>query len=171
MNTRSTLVAAALLTAAAVPASGQTAGLAAGPANGGAQSAATIPDLSGLWARPYLGFELPLSGPGPVVNKSRQGQILDADGRPLPAATAPLVGTFRQLVGDYTNPILKPWAAAIVKKQGELELSGLQMRSARNQCWPEGVPAVFLISEFRYFNSPRRLLSFMTSIMSSVRCV
>jgi hypothetical protein len=107
------------------------------------QSAATIPDLSGLWTRPYLGFESPLSGPGPAVNKSRQGQILDADGRPLPATTAPLVGTFRQLFGDYTNPILKPSAAAVVKKQGELELSGSQILSARNQCWPEGVPAVF----------------------------
>ena len=40
MNTRSTLVTAALFAAAAVPASGQI----AGPANGGPQGAASIPD-------------------------------------------------------------------------------------------------------------------------------
>jgi hypothetical protein len=107
------------------------------------QGATSIPDFSGIWTRPYIGVELPLSGPGPVVNKSRQRQAVDADGRPLPAATAPLVGTFRQLVGDYTNPILKPHAVELVKRSGEIELSGLQVRNARNQCWPEGVPFVF----------------------------
>jgi hypothetical protein len=29
-----------------------------------------------------------------------------------------------QLVGDYNNPILQPWAAEVVKKYGEFELSG-----------------------------------------------
>ena len=29
------------------------------------------------------------------------------------------------LVGDYTNPILKPAAAEIVKKRGEISQSGL----------------------------------------------
>ena len=68
MNTRSTLLAAALLTVAAVPASGQT----AGSANGGAQGAASIPDFSGPWARiSFPGFEPPLAGPGPVTNRLR----------------------------------------------------------------------------------------------------
>jgi len=43
MNTRSTLLTAALVMAVAVPASGQT----AGPTNGGRQAAASIPDFSG----------------------------------------------------------------------------------------------------------------------------
>jgi hypothetical protein len=30
----------------------------------------------------------------------------------------------RQLVGDHTNPILKPEAAGIVKKHGEMSLAG-----------------------------------------------
>ena len=46
MNTRSTLVTAALLTAA-VPASGQTTGPVAGPANGAVEGAASVPDFSG----------------------------------------------------------------------------------------------------------------------------
>jgi len=48
-----------------------------------------IPDFSGLWTDPYWpGFDLPTSGPGPVVNKSRMRQRFDADGRPLLAANA-----------------------------------------------------------------------------------
>jgi hypothetical protein len=74
------------------------------------ESAAAIPDFSGTWAHPYLtGFEPPASGPGPVRNRSRR-----RDG----------VANFQQLVGDYTNPILQPWVAEVVKKHGEISLAG-----------------------------------------------
>src|SRR5712672_481886 len=76
------------------------------------QGTASIPDFSGVWGNPYLyGIEPPLSGLGPVVNKARRRQTIDVDGRPLPAANAPLVSEARQLVGDYANPVLKPEAA------------------------------------------------------------
>jgi hypothetical protein len=108
------------------------------------QDAAPIPDFSGVWGNPYLyGIEPPSSGPGPVVNKMRQRQLRDVDGRPLPPANAPLVSEARQLVGDHTNPILNPEAAEIVKKHGEIALSGLGYPSPRNQCWPQGVPFIF----------------------------
>src|ERR1700684_2710546 len=84
------------------------------------QGTASIPDFSGIWGRPYLGFEPPLSGPGPVVNKSRRRQASDVDNRPLPAAIAPLVNDIRRAVGDYLNPILKPHAAQVVKERGEI---------------------------------------------------
>jgi hypothetical protein len=116
----------------------QAASSAEGPAN-----TASIPDLSGIWTKPYLGWELPLSGPGPVTNKVRRRQPFDIDGRPWPTATAPLVNTASQLIGDDSNPILKPAAAAEVKRRGENERRGMPNASARNQCWPEGVPAVF----------------------------
>jgi hypothetical protein len=116
----------------------QTASSAEGPA-----SAASIPDLSGIWTKPYLGWELPLSGPSPVTNTVRQRQTFDIDGRRLPADTAPLVNNPAQLVGDYRNPILKPAAAQEVKRRGENELHGMPNASARNQCWPEGLPTVF----------------------------
>jgi hypothetical protein len=64
------------------------------------------------WSHPYVGFELPLSGPGPVRNRSRL--------RTGPQAG---VGDGRQLVGDYTNPILKPQAAQIVKQHGEISVT------------------------------------------------
>jgi hypothetical protein len=43
-------------------------------------------------------------------------------------------------VGDYTNPILTPQAAEVVKKKGEIELSGAAFPSPHNQCWPEPTP-------------------------------
>ena len=75
------------------------------------QGTASIPDFSGIWAHASdaHGFEPPLSGPRPVTNRSRL-----ANGRSNPD----------QLVGDYNNPILQPWAAELVKKYGEIELSG-----------------------------------------------
>ena len=123
------------LAAAAVPASGQTAGPAAGPANGGVQGTSSIPDFSGIWAHPsgFSGFEPLPSGPRPVTNRSRR------NGR----------GDGYQYVGDYTNPILKPEAAEVVKKYGEIELSGLAYPTPSNHCWPSGVPYIFASFEFR----------------------
>ena len=85
MNTRSTLVTAALLAAAAMPSWGQTAGPAAVPANGGVQGV-SIPDFSGMWARvSFPGFGRPLAGAGPVINKNRcpNGAPCFAGARPL----------------------------------------------------------------------------------------
>src|SRR5262249_34271536 len=75
-----------------------------------AASPPAAPAFAGIWVHPPLpGFEPPLSGPGPVRNRSR-----------MPNG----VGNFNQLVGDYTNPILKPEAAQVVKRFGELSLAG-----------------------------------------------
>jgi hypothetical protein len=67
-----------------------------------------------------------------VVNKSR-------------LRTGPQAGVSNanQLVGDYTNPILKPEAAEVVKKHGEISLAGVGYPTPRNQCWPGGVPFIF----------------------------
>jgi hypothetical protein len=43
-------------------------------------------------------------------------------------------------VGDYTNPILKPEAAEVVKGSAEKELSGTAIPNPHNQCWPEPTP-------------------------------
>jgi hypothetical protein len=146
MNPRSTLVTAALLTAAAVPAWGQTAGPAAGPATEGAQGAASIPDFYGPWARvSFPGFEPPLAGPGPVTNRNR-----------APNGASSLYG----YVGDYTNPILKPQAAEIVKKRGEIEAGGAHAPSPRTQCWPGGVPFAFINVGMQMFQQPDKITIF-----------
>jgi hypothetical protein len=117
---RELLLLVTLSVTAATPAVGQTA-------------APSIPDFSGPWNHASLnGLELPLSGPGPVRNRSRR-------------LTGPQagVGNGAQLVGDFTNPILQPWAAEVVKKFGEISLAGKGYPTPRNQCWPEQVPFVF----------------------------
>ena len=100
------------------------------------QPTAAIPDFSGLWAHPSLNALEPLlSGPSPVRDRSRLGTGSQAG-----------VANPAQLVGDYTNPILQPWAAEVVKKFGEISLAGKGYPTPRNQCWPEGMPGV--ISNF-----------------------
>jgi hypothetical protein len=122
LQPRSFLLWVAMVSAVSTPAWAQ-----AGSA--GSAARASVPDLSGIWAHPYLtGFEPPASGPGPVRNRSRR-----PDG----------VANFQQLVGDYTNPILQPWAAEVVKKHGEMSLAGQGYPTPSNQCWPGGVPYVF----------------------------
>src|SRR5258705_8450910 len=116
------------LTAIASPAFGQTAPTEDRPTSSSTKAAASIPDFSGIWAHPFLtGFEPPASGPGPVLNTSRSRNG---------------VANFQQLICDYTNPILKPHAAAIVKKSGEMSRAGSVYPTPSNQCWPGGVPYV-----------------------------
>lgn len=93
------------------------------------QTTAAMPDFSGVWRHPSLpGFEPPPSGPGPVTNKTRR-----PDG----------ASDWNMLVGDHSNPILKPQAADIVKKTGEVSLSGAAPPTPANQCWPQPVPYIF----------------------------
>jgi hypothetical protein len=44
------------------------------------------------------------------------------------------------VVGEYTNPILRPEAAATIRKIGEMELGGTVLPNPHNQCWPEPTP-------------------------------
>src|SRR6516164_2100909 len=123
------IVAVAVMT----PASGQDVAPAAETANTSARNIASIPDFSGTWAHPFLNaLEPPLSGPGPVTNRVRR--------------TGPQAGvsSIYQLVGDYANPILQPWAAEVVKRLGESSLAGKDYPTPRNQCWPEQVPFIFI---------------------------
>jgi hypothetical protein len=83
----------------------------------------SIPDLSGIWGR-WFNIEPPSLGPGPVVSKLRR-----PDGTVV-----------QSVVGDFTNPILRPPAAEIVKRNGELELSGIVIPNPHNQCRPEPTP-------------------------------
>src|SRR5258707_1408930 len=138
------LLLATIVSAMSTPAWPQAVLPAAAPAGGSVRSAASVPDFSGTWAHPYLtGFEPPASGPAPVRNRSRR-----RDG----------VANFQQLVGDYTNPILQPWAADVVKKHGEISLAGQGYPTPSNQCWPGGVPYVFWDFLLQIFQRPDHIL-------------
>ena len=140
---RDFLLVVTLAGAAATPAWGQAAAPSAGPASSATSSAASVPDFSPfIWAHPSLGFESPVSGPGPVVNKSR---------------TPKGESNFNQLVGDYNNPILKPHAAEIVKKRGEISLSGLAFPDPDNQCTYQPVPYIFWNFEIQMLQQPDKI--------------
>jgi hypothetical protein len=96
----------------------------------GAERVAPIPDFSGYWGRDSLHLELPLSGPGPVVNMMH---------------TAAGIMDMSMLMGDYTNPIVKPEAAAILKQRGEQSLAGKSVPNAHEQCRPEPPPFIFAV--------------------------
>src|SRR5262249_36564925 len=113
-----------------------------GPANSGKQSAASVPDFSGIWVHSIPGFEPLPSGPTSLVNRSRRGGI----------------GDLLSLVGDYTNPILKPAAAETVKKHGEISLKGIGYPTPRNQCWPGGVPFIFSSGATQLVQLPDRIV-------------
>jgi len=129
LQRRDFLLVMTLVVAAMTPASAQTVAPTVGrPAHGGTQGTESVPDFSGIWLHPSLpGFEPLSSGPTSLVNRSRRNGVSDV----------------LQLVGDYANPILKPEAAEVVKKHGEISLRGMGYPTPRNQCWPGGVPFVF----------------------------
>ena len=115
---RDFLLLGTLAAAFATPGLGQAVAPAVWAGTDGTQSTAFIPDFSGRWRHPSSGFEPPLAGPGPVRNRSR-----------LPTGES----NFDQLVGDYSNPILQSWAAEVVKKHGEISLSGVAVPDPENQ--------------------------------------
>ena len=106
----------------------------------------SVPDFAGTWQHPsFPWFEPPASGPGPIRNLSRWAiQTTDgAGGSPgLPPSTTG-ISDYDQLVGDYKNPILQPWAAEVVKKFGEMSLAGITYGNPSNQCWPYPMPFTY----------------------------
>jgi hypothetical protein len=137
---RDLLLLVALAAAAVTPAFGQTVVPTVSPAS--------IPDFSGIWAHLSLpGFDPPLSGPGPVTNRSRRNGVSD----------------LFQWVGDYTNPILKPQAAEVVKKHGEISLSGVPYPTPSNHCWPNGVPYVFWNTGMQMLQQPHQITILYTN--------
>jgi hypothetical protein len=130
----------ALAAMVVTPALGQV--LKGGPANGGSEGAEAIPDFSGIWVHALPGFEPLPTGPTALVNRSRRENG---------------TGDILKLAGDYTNPILKPEAAEVVKKHGELGLNGVGDPNPRNQCWPIGVPFVFTNGPTQLLQQPDRV--------------
>ena len=104
-----------------------------------------IPDFSGTWRHGSLPWLVPpASGPGPVTNRSRRPDDGTSD--------------YSQLVGDYTNPILQPWAAELVKEKGNLSLAGEVFPSPSNQCWPEPPPYLFKHMAMQMLQRPDELV-------------
>jgi len=77
--------------------------------------------LSGTWTITHgRRFVPPAQGPGPIQDHPDHpfhNRGVDAQGREVNPTP---------LVGDWRNPILKPWAADVMRKVGEEDLGGLR---------------------------------------------
>jgi hypothetical protein len=93
-----------------------------------ADSGTAAPDFSGPWGRNAFNFEPMPSGPRPLVNLARVPSGTNDPGK---------------LVGDYHNPILKPDAAEIVRRNGEISIAGRGYPDPSNQCRPYAPPFTF----------------------------
>ena len=132
-----------LITLVAAPGSAQAA-----PADG----EASIPSLSGVWAHTSItGFEPLVTGPTSLTNLSRRGITSDN----------------RQLVGDYRNPILKPEAAEIVKKHGEISLDIPRLATSVGR---EGSRSSLRPPEYRSSSNPARSRFSITKITRCAMC-
>lgn len=97
------------------------------PTAASASGQPAIPDFSGLWARTSLGYEEPLNGQGGVKNR-----MLRPNG----------ASNLSQLVGDYTDPLLRPAAAEVLKRLGEISVKGIAFPQPSNQCLPYPPPYI-----------------------------
>src|SRR5947209_10414363 len=159
---RDFLFSLALATAAATPAMAQT------------PPAAGIPALSRVWTNPaFPWFEPRASGPGPVTNLSRwagQGPAGPGGSLALPAGKVG-ISNYDQLVGDYNNPILQPWAAAVVKRFGEISLAGIAFPNPSNQCWPAPPPFIYKLQTMQMMQQPDRITILYGGYNTEVRRV
>jgi hypothetical protein len=174
---RKLVLSIALAAAVVTPALGQTVASGIEAAGGETNGVSSIPDFTRVWSHPgFPWFEPPASGPGPVTNKSRWPQ---QPGDPATGTVAlpPLppgvegVSDYDQLVGDYSNPILQPWAAQVVKKFGEMSLAGIVYGNPSNQCWPMPMLFIYKQGTVRIIQQPDRVLLIYSGPSTDVRHV
>jgi hypothetical protein len=159
--------------AAATPAMSQTPS-AAGPASSETRIAAPIPDFSRIWTHPaFPWFEPPASGPGPITNMSRWPEQRPAGLSGSVALPPSEVGisNYDQLVGDHKSPILKPWAAEVVKRFGEISLAGITFPNPSNQCWPSPMPFIYKLGTITMIQQPDRITIVYSGYSNEVRRV
>jgi hypothetical protein len=133
----------------------------AGVAASEVHSAASIPQFSRVWTHPaFPWFDPPASGPGPITNLSRWPEQRP-EGPGGSAALPPSkvgISNFDQLVGDYKSPMLRPWAAAVVKRLGEMSLAGISFPNPSTQCWPLPMPFIYKQNTMQLIQLPDRVI-------------
>ena len=96
---------------------------------------ASIPDFAGIWARMTFGAEPPPSGRAGIVGLMHRASDGAYDGL--------------KLVGDDSDPLLKPAAAAQVKRLGEISKTGEAFPDPSNQCAPQQPPYILRQQEIQ----------------------
>ena len=113
-----------------------------GATSGAAQSAkhvSHVPDFSGAFTRddPDMIFLDPAKGRGPL----REHPVHKHAGHQEGQQAAPFVG-------DPSDPLLKPWAAAIIKERAYKQIVDQEeLLPAHSLCWPSGVPGALRLRE------------------------
>jgi hypothetical protein len=130
------------------------------------RAAPAIPDFGGpdvSWVKIGDDFIAPPSGPSPVTFDSKHPYQPNND--------KGLQVTYR--VADITNPILKPWAAAQMKKANDEVLAGLQPFRARTSCVPGGVPGFLIYGRLEplYFAQTEKEVLLLNQADAQVRHV
>src|SRR5438105_1805061 len=98
------------------------------PAQPAKQQNAGMPDFSGLWQRG-------LGRMGAVKNLSERPDVV---------------------IGDWQDPVLQAWAAAIVKQHGDREAAGFAAPETKQTCWPGSVPNMLSIpSQMEMLQTPK----------------
>lgn len=106
-----------------------------------AAAPAHVPDFSGLWSQNTSNFISPKRGPGPVTHFPGMAFLYRQD-------RARGLKGLNVWVGDYTNPILKPWAAAAVKAHGDKGMeTGEPLPELLQYCLLVGVPHILLLRD------------------------
>ena len=98
-------------------------------------------------------FVQPPSGPGPVTNDPAYPYLTNAEATRLRRQP-----TYR--VADLTNPILKPWAIAQMRKANDEVIAGKIPFTADSRCYPSGVPSFLLFpaNPVRFIQTPDKVL-------------
>jgi hypothetical protein len=122
----------------------------AGDAGAQEPAKSAVPDFSGYWQRndpPVMQFLPPDSGQGPLREhpvQKRQG----ADNRPF--------------IGDPADPLLTPWAAAVIKDKAYRQIvDGEEILPAHSLCWPAGVPGNLRLREPLQFLQEPKLITML----------
>ncbi|MDE2474964.1 MAG: hypothetical protein KGO48_07975 [Alphaproteobacteria bacterium] len=115
----------------------------------------SVPNLMGEWVRSdtEARFMPPASGAGPVRDDPKHPHHGHREGVPgLPDLDA------TPWVGDLTNPILKPWVANALKKNGEMGLAGEEVSPPHVYCRPSGVPlSLALLENVHFMQTPAKV--------------
>src|SRR5580704_13507235 len=106
-----------------------------------AETTAT-PDLAGPWMRTGNAFDF--AAPPPGIG---------------PRALVNVSGNDLLPIGNIDSPILKPWAAAEVKRHNETILAGKLALDAPASCMPMGVPYVLQVRENVWLLQQRELVT------------
>src|ERR1700693_1615937 len=115
-----------------------------------AEQGASVPDFS--------------SNDAAWVLADRDGDYISVSGGPTPPLSDPAhphygnnTGHPTYRVADLTNPNIKPWAKAVMKRENDKVLAGGMGFAARQSCMAAGVPAFLrmaVVESLHFYQTP-----------------